>query len=88
MEFFQAGVSIGTLTRTEDVPNTLEFGTLALGASSEAFGIDNDPGDADNGIDLTNVQIHATIAAAAVPEPGTLSVLLGGMTLAMLRRRR
>jgi len=40
---------------------------LALGASSEAFGLSNDPGDPSNGIDITNVTINfATLAAPAV----------------------
>ena len=87
--FIEAGVTLGTLTSTETAPTTLEFSILALGASSEAFGLSNDAGDPENGIDINNVTIHTEIVeATAVPEPGTLSILFGGMTLAMLRRRR
>jgi len=38
VEFLQGETSIGTLNFTDFSPPTLEFGTLALGASSEAFG--------------------------------------------------
>ena len=67
VEFLQGTTSIGTLNFTDNSPATLEFGTLALGASSEAFGLSNDPGDPSNGIDITNVTINfVTLAAPAV----------------------
>ena len=67
VEFLQGATSIGTLNFTDSSPATLEFGTLALGASSEAFGLSNDPGDPSNGIDITNVTINfVTLAAPAV----------------------
>ena len=67
VDFLQNGTSLGTLNFTDTSPATLEFGTLALGASSEAFGLSNDPGDPSNGIDITNVTINfATLAAPAV----------------------
>lgn len=82
------GILIGTHTETDASPNTFSFGFLGVGASSEAFGLSNDAGIADNGIDINNFLVESTIAPVTVPEPGTMSVLFGGMTLAMLRRRR
>ncbi len=65
IEFFEGGTSVGTLAFTDTSPATLEFGTLALGASSEAFGLSNDPGDPSNGIDISNVTI--TFGNASAP---------------------
>ena len=70
VDFLQNGTSLGTLNFTDTSPATLEFGTLALGASSEAFGLSNDPGDPSNGIDISNVTI--TFDTAAAPEPDVL----------------
>jgi len=70
VEFLQGETSIGTLNFTDFSPPTLEFGTLALGASSEAFGLSNDPGDPSNGIDISNVTI--TFGTASEPEPEVL----------------
>ena len=67
VDFLVNGTSLGTLNFTDTSPATLEFGTLALGASSEAFGLSNDPGDPSNGIDISNVTI--TFGTAAEPEP-------------------
>ena len=70
VEFLQGETSIGTLNFTDFSPPTLEFGTLALGASSEAFGLSNDPGDPSNGIDISNVTI--TFGTASEPEAEVL----------------
>ncbi|MEM6853994.1 MAG: PEP-CTERM sorting domain-containing protein, partial [Planctomycetota bacterium] len=72
-----------SLTRVDDTPQSFDFGMLALGSSSGAFGSSNSAGDPDNGIDITNVSVDYT----PIPEPGTLALgLLGGLTI--LARRR
>ena len=72
VEFLQSGTHLGTLNFTDTSPATLEFGTLALGASSEAFGLSNDPGDPSNGIDISNVTITFGTASEPEPEPEVL----------------
>lgn len=72
-----------THSDTDDSPLSFDFGMLAFGASSDAFGTSNTAGEADNGVDFTNV----TVEYLPVPEPGTLALgLIGG--LALLARRR
>lgn len=72
-----------THSDTDDSPLSFDFGMLAFGASSGAFGTSNTAGEADNGLDFTNV----TVEYLPVPEPGTLALgLLGG--IALLARRR
>jgi hypothetical protein len=72
------GLAVHSVTDTFD---SASFGMLAFWANSNMFGTSNTPGEADNGIDFSNVNIEFT----PVPEPATISLALFG-TLALLRR--
>jgi hypothetical protein len=66
-------------------PLSYDFGLLAFGSSSGAFGSSNSPGDPDNGIDITNV----SVTFVPVPEPSSVVLcLLGGLVLLLGKRRR
>ena len=80
-----SGAVVGTFTQTDAAPNSLSFNFLGVGASSEAFGLSNDGGVADNGIDITRFLLESEIAV--IPEPSSLA-LLGLMGCAGLIRRR
>ena len=80
-----SGTVIGTHSETDATPASLSFGLLAFGASSEAFGLSNDGGIPDNGIDITRFLLESEIAV--IPEPSSLA-LLGLMGCAGLIRRR
>jgi hypothetical protein len=76
-------------TETIIAPGSYDFGLLALGASSGAFGSSNTPGDADNGIDITNFTLQFSTEATAVPEPSSAALLIGGLaSLGLVRRRK
>ncbi|MEO1497703.1 MAG: hypothetical protein AAFV43_11195 [Planctomycetota bacterium] len=72
-------------SHTENVasPLSYDFGMLAYGSSSGAFGSSNTPGDPDNGIDITNVRVEFV---AGIPEPSTAALALLA-TLAFAKRR-
>ena len=68
--------------------NTTTFDFLGFSASSGAFGTSNVNGEPDNGIDFTNITV-STNTLAVVPEPGSATLILGGLlSMGVIRRRR
>ena len=63
--------------------DSTDVGLLAFWANSNVFGSSPTAGQADNGIDFSNVQVEFIPA----PEPGTLSLLAIASTLTLARRR-
>lgn len=52
---------LGTLTLTDETPGSFDFGMLAMGASTDAFGSSNaNDGGTDNGIEITNFTVDFT----------------------------
>lgn len=45
-------------TISDDAPLSTQFGMLAINVSSDAMGTTNVPGEPDNGLDITNLQIE------------------------------
>lgn len=73
-----------SFTVTDAAPASFDFGMLAFGSSSSAFGSNNNQGDPDNGIEITEV----TVDFNPIPEPGSLALLgLGGLALFSRRRK-
>lgn len=72
-----------TFTVSDASPLSYDFGMLAYGSSSGAFGSSRTPGDPDNGIDITNVQVDFT---RGIPEPSTGLLGLVGALLLINRR--
>jgi hypothetical protein len=82
----QLTATLGAATHTvTDVFDSANFGMLAFWANSGIFGASATPGEANNGIDFTNIKIEYV----SVPEPSTLALGgLGTVALMMFRRRR
>ena len=68
--------------------DTNTFDILAFQVSSEAFGLNASVGDADNGLDFTNVTITSLTTVAAIPEPSSLALLGLFGCAGFIRRRR
>ncbi|MEM7626730.1 MAG: PEP-CTERM sorting domain-containing protein [Planctomycetota bacterium] len=89
---FTRTVSIADVPGTSIGVNTTTFDLLAFHATSGAFGGTDNPaipgssnvGEANNGIDISNVFIEFT----PVPEPASLTLLAAGAGLLITRRRR
>lgn len=87
-------ISIADVPGTEVGVNTTTFDLLGFHATSGAFGGTDNPmipggsstGDANNGIDISNVTISFT--TAAVPEPGSFALLSLLGCAGFMRRRR
>jgi hypothetical protein len=75
------GTATHSVTDAFDSPN---FGMLAFWANSNLFGSSATPGEANNGIDFSNVRIDFT----PVPEPASLSLLALGFGWAARSVRR
>ncbi|MEO0529401.1 MAG: hypothetical protein AAF266_02365 [Planctomycetota bacterium] len=71
-----------SFTITDPAPLSYDFGMLAYGSSSGAFGSSNTPGDPDNGIDITNVTVEF------IPEPTSALSLGMALLLGSIARRR
>ena len=68
----ELGMLLGELTLTDDAPDSFNFGMLAMGSSSDAFGSSSDnDGGADNGIDITKFIVD--LIKAEVEEVGNSS---------------
>jgi hypothetical protein len=78
--------TLGTASHTvTDVFDSASFGMLQFWANSNLFGVSSTPGEANNGIDFSNV----TIEFIPVPEPASI-MLFGacGVTASLLSRSR
>ena len=82
------GVSLLSSTTVSDVSGIVsDIGMIGFHANSSIFGSSSTVGQADNGIDFSNIKIEFI----AVPEPSSLALAtigLAGTILACVRRRR
>ncbi len=81
--------TLGSASHTvTDVFDSASFGMLQFWVNSNLFGVSSTPGEANNGIDFSNVRIEFI----PVPEPGTallgaMAALLTGARAANRRKR-
>ena len=47
-----------SFTMSDDAPLSTQFGMMALNVSSDAMGVSNVPGEPNNGLDITNLNIE------------------------------
>lgn len=80
----QGGGLMDSHTRSYSSNIANNYGMLGFWANSNTFGSTNTD-DPDNGITFSNV----TVEYMAIPEPGTMALLIGGfLALGVLRRRK
>ncbi len=85
---YGGATQLSTWTASDDSGIVSSFDVLAFQVGSSTFGSSGTPGDANNGIDFTNIKIN--YVAAPVPEPASVAMMLGGLLMVgtMVRRRR
>jgi len=77
-------VTLSTFSAAVSTDLETTFDLVGLHVNSNVFGSSSSPGDPDNGIDFSNISLEV------VPEPSTVSFVMGGLVLAgmMIRRVR
>ncbi|MDP0498493.1 MAG: PEP-CTERM sorting domain-containing protein [Verrucomicrobiota bacterium JB022] len=83
------GGEITSFSVEDDAATTMAFDMFGLHVNSATFGTSNAAGEADNGLDFTNVMV-TYVPGAVVPEPSTYAALTALVALGFVacRRRR